>query len=294
MQYDMINKAFGKLTVIARDENSSVAHLLCKCSCGNPELVSMNIDNIRRGKTKSCGQCAKFENIGKKFSLLTVIKAIDRTTFVCRCDCGNEVEVKLKELVRGHKKSCGCWRVNKSAERWVGQRIGKLVVIKPTEQRTYKQNIVYECKCDCGNTVFVDVDSLNKKEKISCGCSRKSLGELTIEKILKDNNITYEMEKSFSDLYSERKGKPRFDFFVDNKYLIEFDGKQHFEYRENAVHPIVSKENYERTIANDKIKNEYCFKNNIPLIRIPYTHLNKICLEDLLLETSNFILKSEE
>ena len=30
-------------------------------------------------------------------------------------------------------------------------------------------------------------------------------------------------------------------------------------------------------------------ENNIPLIRIPYTHLNKLCLEDLLLETSNFL-----
>ena len=37
----------------------------------------------------------------------------------------------------------------------------------------------------------------------------------------------------------------------------------------------------------DKIN---CKENNIPLIRIPYTHLNKLCLEDLLLETSNFIV----
>lgn len=41
---------------------------------------------------------------------------------------------------------------------------------------------------------------------------------------------------------------------------------------------------------HDKIKNEYCKNKNIPLIRIPYTHFEKICLEDLLLETSNFII----
>ena len=31
-------------------------------------------------------------------------------------------------------------------------------------------------------------------------------------------------------------------------------------------------------------------ENNIPLIRIPYTHLQDLCLEDLQLETSKFII----
>ena len=38
---------------------------------------------------------------------------------------------------------------------------------------------------------------------------------------------------------------------------------------------------------NDKVK--YCFKNKIPLIVIPYTHLGKITLNDLNIETSSFI-----
>jgi hypothetical protein len=32
-------------------------------------------------------------------------------------------------------------------------------------------------------------------------------------------------------------------------------------------------------------KNQWCKENNIPLIRIPYTHFEDICLEDLLLES---------
>ena len=40
----------------------------------------------------------------------------------------------------------------------------------------------------------------------------------------------------------------------------------------------------------DTYKNQWCKENNIPLIRIPYTHLNDLCLEDLLLETSKFII----
>lgn len=77
-------------------------------------------------------------------------------------------------------------------------------------------------------------------------------------------------------------------FFVNNKYIIEFDGKQHFNiggWNDNKA--------LEKNFEHDKLKNEYCLKNNIPLIRIPYTHLKKICLNDLLLETSNFIVKGE-
>lgn len=41
---------------------------------------------------------------------------------------------------------------------------------------------------------------------------------------------------------------------------------------------------------HDKLKNQWCKENNIPLIRIPYTRYNDLCIEDLLLETSNFII----
>ena len=35
-------------------------------------------------------------------------------------------------------------------------------------------------------------------------------------------------------------------------------------------------------------KNNWCKENNIPIIRIPYTYQEKITIEDLLLESSNF------
>ena len=39
------------------------------------------------------------------------------------------------------------------------------------------------------------------------------------------------------------------------------------------------------------IKNHWCKDNNIPIIRIPYTHLDNLELSDLLLETSPFRLE---
>jgi hypothetical protein len=70
---------------------------------------------------------------------------------------------------------------------------------------------------------------------------------------------------------------------VNDKYLIEYDGRQHFS-DENTIF------NYNETLKHDKIKNQWCKENNIPLIRIPYTHLKDLCIEDLKLETSKFII----
>lgn len=54
----------------------------------------------------------KDELIGKKFSRLTVKQLDDsrndKTYFICKCDCGNEVSVNISQLVYGHTKSCGC------------------------------------------------------------------------------------------------------------------------------------------------------------------------------------------
>ena len=75
--------------------------------------------------------------------------------------------------------------------------------------------------------------------------------------------------------------------FISQSYFIEFDGIQHFQSSSGWN----TEEQLTKTKNNDKIKNEYCIKNNIPLIRIPYTHLEKISLKDLLLSTSKFIVK---
>ena len=43
----------------------------------------------------------------------------------------------------------------------------------------------------------------------------------------------------------------------------------------------------------DIFKNNWCLENNIPLIRIPYTHLNNLCIEDLLLQSSKYLIRKE-
>lgn len=73
----------------------------------------------------------KQDIIGKRFGRLTVIEYShtenNRTYWKCRCDCGNIVIRRRKELSAGNTKSCGCLNRERAAEhmREVGKKYWK-------------------------------------------------------------------------------------------------------------------------------------------------------------------------
>ena len=96
---------------------------------------------------------------------------------------------------------------------------------------------------------------------------------------MQENNIPFTTEKVFTDCrFPDTNCVARFDFWVDNKYLIEFDGEQHFY---NTASNFF-KDSLEKTQARDQFKNTYCKEHNIPLKRIPYTAIKTLTIEDLL------------
>lgn len=118
----------------------------------------------------------------------------------------------------------------------------------------------------------------------SCGfCNENSHGNLKIQELLQKANIPFVREKRFEDCRD--KAQLPFDFYVNNTYLIEYDGRQHFQTaKENSLF-------YSETIKiHDEIKNSWARNHNIPLIRIPYTHFDNLSLDDLKLETSKFLI----
>lgn len=305
---DMVGQKCGRLTVIERSSTlraNKKAYWVCECECGNRvEVVGVD---LRAGKTQSCGclqkertsQTSKAQLQGQRFGRLLVLEEAGRTDnqnvlWKCKCDCGNETIVMATSLLQGKTQSCGCYnkeRISETSRKDItGQRFGKLVAIEPTELRTKEQKVIWKCQCDCGAITTVAIDALTGGRTKSCGCT-KSFGEELIAKLLTLNQMNFKKEKTFDDCLSCINGaKLRFDFWVNEKYLIEYDGKQHYDYGEGWN----TEEKYLQTHLYDQIKNEYCFEHKIPLIRIPYTHLSKLCLEDLLLETSQFIIKKQE
>ena len=101
--------------------------------------------------------------------------------------------------------------------------------------------------------------------------------------LLKDNNISFISEFKFADFKNRR-----YDFAIldDNGNiirLIEYDGIQHY-YRPRAEHWAASS-TLEETQQRDKEKNNIAQIKGVPLIRIPYWHLDKININNLLDDT---------
>lgn len=108
-----------------------------------------------------------------------------------------------------------------------------------------------------------------------CPICNESHGEREIRLWLDENNIQYIREHGFKNCYgNSKKKKPLpFDFYLPIQNIcIEYDGEQHFK----PITKFGGVNGHNKCLYNDKIKTEYCIKNNIKLIRIPYTEFKYI------------------
>ena len=222
----------------------------------------------------------KLNLMNQKFERLTVISEAPnkngRTAWRCKCDCGNEITVTTKSLRDGNTRSCGCLhreKVSKQFSKDISNQIfGNLTALEPTAERKHG-SIVWKCLCNCGNIHYTTTELLLSGNTQSCGCL-KSRGNQKIKNILQENNIHFISE------YPIRLNNINYyyDFAIlkDNqiKYFIEYDGILHFE--QDKHHGWNNEINWEKTKANDEIKNKYAKENNITLIRIPYYDFEKI------------------
>ena len=298
---DYTGMRFYKLVATSeRETRNGKTYIKCICDCGNETWVSNG--NLTSGEVKSCG-CLSHIYHGKPledltnqtFNDLTVIdlafKENGQRYWHCKCKCGKEKNISTRDLTTGAVKSCGC---RKYLQINPGDKFGKLTVLSKIKDKYSSSGaFLYDCKCDCGTPHHIVVGSYLVNEKVkSCGCGQSiSYNEEIINNLLRQSNISFIREykdKTLNKLHPTY-GKPMsFDFYINNQYIVEFDGQQHFFYINSGWD---TKEHFERTRRNDLIKNQYCFDNNIPLIRIPYDA--EYDLNDLKLETTRFLLTKE-
>lgn len=64
-RHDLTGQRFGRLVAVKRGENDKNNHTtwVCKCDCGNTKIINAN--NLRTGKSQSCG-CATKESARKR------------------------------------------------------------------------------------------------------------------------------------------------------------------------------------------------------------------------------------
>lgn len=192
--------------------------------------------------------------------------------FKCPYD-GTIFESEIPAVTDGRVISCGCLPPA-SAKNLIGQTFGRLTVICDSGKRAKDGRIIWKCQCsNDGNIVEVSSKFLLNGSVNSCGCL-VSIGEEKLQKILTEIGIKYERQKTFKDLKNPKTNRAlKFDFYLpDYNCCIEYDGKSHYESNGGWN----TEENFQKVKYRDSIKNSYCEKNNILLIRIPYFDLDNI------------------
>ena len=179
---------------------------------------------------------------GQRFGSLVALekdnsKHSSNTYWWFQCDCGKKVSILGKNVRNGITQSCGCSKIRN----WTNEKIGLLTVLEKTNLRK-DGAVIWKCQCECGNIKYVSSNNLRRKDVLSCGCKKISYGENQIRLLLDKHNILYETEKEFESCrFIDSNFCARFDFYVNNTYLIEFDGIQHFQYSVSGMGKVLSK-----------------------------------------------------
>ena len=210
---------------------------------------------------------------GQRFGHLTALypseeRARGSVKWVCRCDCGKIVTRTYVSLRKGGENtSCGCLKnqiavANLSAPKrekpvstekkpprvyqiadLTGRRFGRLEAIRPTDMRD-KTAVMWECRCDCGNTVYRSHRMLKiGGDNASCGClipEIRKQGFHLPDKTVGGTNIAL-LEST--GLRADNKSGVRGVFYLAqrNKWRAElrFKGKNYyignFDMKEDAV-----------------------------------------------------------
>lgn len=196
---------FGRLRIIDeapefRDKNGTRKRIMvCKCDCGTIKHIRLN--DLRSKKVVSCG-CNKKEvsvKVGERHGNLVIEKFVERTNpnyprVGLKCDCGNYIEIDVKNLNKKKDKSCGCIKLSKIKNYGYvglpfnfGDKRYMLKYIRDVEpdiqyfkkdgndKEYIKKTKLIEVECDCGKVIVQNYSKVKAGRIKSCGCSTKRL-----------------------------------------------------------------------------------------------------------------------
>ena len=184
--------------------------------------------------------------------------------------------------------NCNTGRSGKLSQNEVSRRIKSVLGEEYELQGLYtgKRNKI-SIKHSCGHSYYVWPNDIWQKKLGECLICKDnfSKGHKKIREFL-SKYVIFEEEKTFDDCLGETGRNLPFDFYIPVfNLIIEFDGEQHFK-------PKWSEIEFQRTQKNDSIKNNYCNKKSIRLLRISYNQLNEV--DTILEETFNDYRKGNQ
>lgn len=215
-----------------------------------------------------------------EYKFLEPYNGYDSKIKIVHLKCGHEYSVTPNKFISGRRcPSCNSnikkIKYTKTLEQFkkdVFELFGNEYSVTGNEYINCRTKIKISHKC--GEEFLVTPNCLlcGKKSCLKCKTS-ESNGHKKIRKILTENGAFFKEEYKFKDCKNIR--ELPFDFVVFNdkefdniKYIIEFDGVQHFD-KKSIYYS-------DDLVANDIIKNNYCADNGYRLIRIPYKSMKDI------------------
>lgn len=203
---------------------------------------------------------------GNKYNYDNIVYINNKTNLNILCNNCNKV---FEQNSNNHiNKKCGCpncYINNITTESFIEKSI-------EIHRDLYNYNLVnyintktkIDIICNKCNNIFKQLPN-NHLHLKGCPICNNSKGEIIIYNFLKDNYIEFKKQYKFSDC-KYKKVLP-FDFYLPlHNICIEYDGIQHYQ----PVNIFGGQDRYLLQIIRDEIKNVYCNKNNIKLIRIKY------------------------
>lgn len=298
---DHLGNEFESLSAMARAYGMSDRTLRGRLQRGwTLERSLTESINLNRAITKYGGRKPKDELIGTKHGLLTVIREVESTVvcgqktrqFECQCTCGNVTRVAIGNLRRNLTQSCGCLSASLTSQRHLDDLSGCVIGTLTVHERvgnTKAGSPIWRCTCECGREAMVSSQGLRYDTYPSCGCHTMSQGELAVRAYLDKHNIKYIHNHSIYDVFSTKDNsvrRLRFDYIIIKNDdtngrvnligCIEFDGEQHFKPWHQGTFT-----DFQESAKRDALKNSFCAKHYIPLLRIRYDQAQDInkCLK---------------
>ena len=197
-------------------------------------------------------------------------------SITCRCKkCGNTWETIPKVLTANGSGCPECGLSNSKLSRIKPQEtfVRELEVVNPnieligTYIGTHKKTMF---KCSIDGTIWHGYPANLLNNTAGCPTCNISAHERMMVQILHDLGINIAQQYSIKDC--RLKHPLRFDAFDENRRIaFEYNGEQHYMPIDFAGKGDQwAKESLEITIKRDNAKKDYCIKNNIQMVIIPY------------------------
>lgn len=269
---------------------NSASEILCRCKIDGYEWYS-NANRLMSGQgCPECGKRKQIENSTKsheefeseitskydgKIILLSKYTG-SHDPIDCKCILHNTVWTTTATSLLTSSIGCPTCvgeatgdRCRKSNEQFLQELSEVNPHIIPLENYVHDHHKI-KCRCSIHNYEWYASPNKILRRKTGCPKCASYHNENGIDEILDNWGYKYTAQKRFKDC--KDKHTLPFDRYLDDfNILIEYDGEGHYiPIRRGSMTEQDAEENLKITQYHDKIKNEYCKKNKIPLIRIPY------------------------